>query len=134
MAARNFSPVQHSATKGVVSVYFSVTFDGASQPTLGTGAGNVGVKSFVRTDTGDFTLVFGTPSQDADTYMALLAASVVFEGASPDAPIMHVASSADIDTTGTVTLTFLNGSLAAADPGTGEIGYFRFDLRNSTAV
>lgn len=134
MAARNFSPVQHSATKGVVSVYFSVTFAGSSQPTLGTGAGNVGVKTFARTDTGDFTLTFGTPSQDADTYMALLSGNVVFEGASPDAPIMHVVSSADIDTTGAVTLTFLDYAGAAADPGTGEIGYFRFDLRNSTAV
>lgn len=134
MAARNYTAVQHSATKGVVSVYFSVTFDGSSQPTLGTGAGNIGVKSFVRTDTGDFTLVFGTPSGAADTYMAVLGGSCVFVGASPDAPIMHIASDADIDTTGTVTLTFLNGSLAATDPGAGEVGLFRFDLRNSTAI
>jgi hypothetical protein len=134
MAARNFTLVSHSATKGVVDVFFKVTFDGASQPTLGTGAGNVGVKSFVRTDTGDFTLVFGTPSQAADTYMALLGASVVFEGQSPDAPIMHVVSSSAIGTTGTLTLTFLDYAGSAADPGAGEIGYFRFALRNSTAI
>lgn len=134
MAARNFSPVQHSATKGVVSVYFSATFDGASAPTLGTGAGNVGVKSFARTDTGDFTITLGTPSGTADTYMALLSAVCTFEAATPDAPIFHVVSSADVDTTGVITVTFLNGSLAATDPGAGEIGHFRLDLRNSTAI
>lgn len=134
MAARNFTIVSNSATKGLVDIFFKVTFDGSSQPTLGTGAGNVGVKSFVRTDTGLFTLVFGTPSQAADTYQALLGGSVLFEAATPDAPIMHVISSAAIGTTGTVTLRFLNLADAATDPGAGEIGYFRFAVRNSIAI
>lgn len=134
MASRNFDVVQHSATKGVVSVYFKVTFDGTSAPTLGTGAGNIGVKSITRTDTGDFSIVFGTPSGIADTYLALLSAQCVFEGASPDAPILTVSSSSALSTTGTLAVTFLNGSLAATDPGTGEIGYFRVDLRNSSAI
>lgn len=134
MASRNFTAVQLTATKGVVSVYFSAAFAGASNPTLGTGAGNVGVKSMTRSGTGAFTLTFGTPSGIADTYMALLGASVVIEGASPNAPIMHVVSSASIDTTGVVTLQFLDYAGAAADPGSDEVGLFRFDLRNSTAI
>lgn len=134
MAARNFTLVSHSATKGVVDVFFKVTFDGTSQPTLGTGAGNIGVKSFVRTDVGLYTLVFGTPSQDADTYMAVLSGSVIFEDQSPDAPVLNIISSSAINTTGTLTLQFRDLAATAADPATGEIGYFRFALRNSTAI
>lgn len=134
MAARNFVIPQLSATKGVVSVYCSVTFDGTSAPTLGTGAGNIGVKSFARTDVGLYTITFGTPSGAADTYMALLHAGVSFVGATPDAPIMVVVDPDSVDSDGTVDLRFNDYAGAATDPATGEIGLFKFDLRNSTAI
>lgn len=138
MANRYFNQFRLSLEKQVVDIFAQVTFGAAGAPTL-SGVNSKGVVSCTRNSTGTYTFVFGTTAGYLDTYNRLLCVDVVFDetsnsGTAPLSPGLFVKSNL-IATSGTasVQIVLLNGSLAATDPASTEIGLFNFTFKNSNA-
>jgi hypothetical protein len=115
----------------VVEVFAVVTFGAAGDPTLTRAKG---VKSITRNDTGNYTFVFGKAASlfgdGIQPFSALLGFQASFEEATaadaPDAPLVFVTDRSLSD--GAITVQCATDASVAADPGSGEIGYFRFTL------
>ncbi len=136
MANRYFTSVLQSMEKLPVLLFAKVTFGSSGAPTL-VAINSKGILSITRNSTGKYTFVFGTNSASLDTYYKLLNARVIFDtsgpAAAPAAPGMYITSNA-VATAGTASLQVqLNLAGTAADPASGEIGYFEFILSNSSA-
>lgn len=123
--------------KKVVSIYAKVAFGSTGAPTI-SAVNSKGVVSVTRNSAGTYTFVFGTQVGMLDTYVKFLNARVIFDTsatvAAPAAPGMYVATNS-VPTYGTSSIkivTTSSGSVAT-DPASGEIGYFKFELGDSTA-
>jgi len=141
MANRWRNQFPQTYEKVVVTAYANVTFAASGVPTLVT-ANSKGVLGITQNGTGDYTFTFGTTSNGAiqrDVYVKLLQVNSVFQGASsgasaPAAPIISVRTNS-VSTAGTASLRVLTIDYAgaAANPASGEIGYFEFTFGDSTA-
>lgn len=138
MANKLFSKARYQLVPEVVDLWAKVTWATGA----GTGSGNPtcsspGIKSVVRDGTGVFTFSFGdpnAPSAAKDTYPEVLfIAQPTFKKASaPSAGALEFTT--DSITAGAVTVTLrADEGGSAADPANGEIGYFHFVLRQSSA-
>lgn len=141
MANRYTTQFINNLQKGVNKVNATVTFAGASAPSVvrGSNFNSQGLVSVTRNNTGLYTFVFGTQVGMLDVYNSLLSVSVVFNtvatSAVPAAPLYYISALA-VATPGTCSLqlTFTDkAQVGATDPASGEIGYFEFTLKNSTA-
>lgn len=137
MANRYFTAVLQSMEKLPVLLFAKVTFGSSGAATL-SAINSKGILSITQDATGKYTFVFGTNSKSLDTYYKLLDASVIFDtsgpAAAPAAPSMYITSNA-IATAGSASLQVQLDDLAgvAANPASGEIGYFKFIFGNSSA-
>lgn len=141
MANRYFNNQAFTLSPGVCKIFASVSFGAAGASTLVTsGFASKGVVSVTHDGTGLYTFVFGTQAGMLDVYYKLLCASVVFDtsGASgnpPASPVMSISSNL-VSTPASCSLQVQFSDVetpAATDPASGEIAYFEFTLKNSTA-
>jgi hypothetical protein len=141
MANRYTTQFINNLQKGVNKINATVSFGAAGAPTIVRGANfnSQGLVSVTRNSQGVFTFVFGTQAGMLDVYNSLLSVSVVFNtvatAAVPAAPIYYVSGLAVATPAScSLQLTFLDADTpAVTDPASGEIGYFEFTLKNSTA-
>lgn len=132
IANRYYTQFRYSLEKAVVDLFGLVTFGAAGAPTLNA-TKSKGIKSITRTGAGAYDIVFGVGSNQ-DVYVDLLFAGAVFLAANPASPVMHVVSqTVATPTTGKISVQFRDYAGAATDPGNGELGYLKFQLKNSTA-
>lgn len=115
---------------GVVDVYAKVSFGASGAPTLSTAAGEaLGVTTVTRASAGLYSFTFAGPFQK------ILAADVIYEvtatgiGAAPGLGIRSFTPSTGI----LLLTTFDLESPAATDPASGDVGYFHFVFKNTTA-
>lgn len=141
MADRTFTPFNYSLEKYPVVLFAQVSFGSSGAPTLekwdltsaalatAASTGFKGIKSVSRTSQGLFVFTLQDP------YQRLLFAEAVFYVASgqPAAPVLSLRATTAVNSASapTITVNTLNGSLAATDPASGELGYFRFTVSNS---
>lgn len=135
MANRWMTQFGLTMEKKVVNLYAKITFGSSGAPTLVTSQSK-GIVSVTRNTTGTYTFVFGTTSSKLDTYNKLLGVSSVFNTGGTTAPLapelwIQTDSTA---TAGTASLKVVtNYNKTATDPASGEIGYFNFVFKDSTA-
>lgn len=102
----------------------------------GSPAASPGVVSVTKESTaGQYTFVFGTQAGMLDVWPRFLSAHAYFINATaPAAPIMYTITNATA-TAGTCSMTvqLLDYAGSAANPASGEVGYFDFVFSNSTA-
>lgn len=141
MANRFNQMKMNTFQKEVFKIQSVVSFGAAGAPTLvSSGFVNQGIVSVTRDNTGLYTFVFGTQAGMLDVYYKLLGASVVFDtsgaaGAAPAAPLMAILNNL-VATPASCSIQiqlYDADTPAATDPASGEIGYFEFTLKNSTA-
>lgn len=142
MANRYTTQFVNTIQKGITRVQGTVSFGATGAPTIvRTGFQSQGIVSVTRDSQGVFTFVFGTQAGMLDVYYKLLGVNVTFDtsavGANtlPAAPIIAISANS-VATAGTCSmqLTLFDGDTpAATDPANGEVGYFEFTLKNSTA-
>lgn len=131
MASRYFNQSHYALEQEVVHLYAKVTFGATGAPTLTRGKG---IKSVSRSGAGVFVFTFGTanPAQ-TDKYNALLATRqpTFVKGSAPSAPLMEITT--DDVANGSVTVTLrADAAGSATDPANGEVGFFEFELANSS--
>jgi hypothetical protein len=145
MANRYFRRAVNTMQCEIVKIIATVSFGATGAPTLLSGNAygfqSQGVVSVTRDNQGLFTFVFGTQAGMLDTYFKLLGVQVSFNtvgvgaATAPAAPIYAI-SGDSIATVGTssVQIALFDGDTpAVTDPADGEIGYFEFTFKNSTA-
>ena len=139
MANRFGQQFTFSMIKQTWHIYAKCTFAGSGAVTLvqGNPAASPGVVSVTKQATaGQYTFVFGTQAGMLDVWPRFLNAQAYFVSASsaPAAPIMYTITDATA-TAGTCSMTvqLLDYAGAAANPASGEVGYFEFVFSNSTA-
>lgn len=138
MANRYCNQFQLTQEKRVTSIFAKVSFGATGAPTLSS-SNSKGVLSVTRDNPGTYTFVFGSGSgvsQQLDSYVKLMGVNVVFNSgvAAPVAPTLYIAA----DNTGSNSLASLqivlvDDTFSAADPASGEIGYFEFIFGDSVA-
>lgn len=141
MANRYTTQFINNLQKGVNKINATVSFGASGAPTIvrGSNFNSQGLVSVTRDSQGVFTFVFGTKAGMLDVYNSLLAVSVVFNtvgpAAAPAAPLYYVSGLAVATPSScSLQLTFTDdASATATDPASGEIAYFEFTLKNSTA-
>lgn len=139
MANRFAQQFTFSLVKQVYHIFARVNFGAAGAPTLvqGVPAASPGVVSVTKGTSGRYTFVFGTQAGMLDVWPRFLGARVHFVSASaaPAAPILYTVTNATA-TPGTCSITVecLDYAGAAANPASGEVGYFEFIFSNSTAT
>lgn len=137
MANRWRNQFVSSLEKIVVNLFAEVTFGASGAPTI-VSANTKGIISVTRNSAGIYTFVFGSAPNSInvlDTYVKLLDCKVVYNsGASaPASPGLYIKAN-NVSTAGTCSLqVVLNSAGTATDPASGEIGYFKFVLGDSTA-
>lgn len=133
MADRYFNQFQGTLEKGVVRLYFKVTFDNTNECSLST-ADSKGVASFARhaSDTGKWLLTL------QDSYRKVLGIGSVFSHDDAAANVAGVyIESTTINTTDkgkTAHLVTQGWDGAAADPAATVVGRFWIELSNSSAL
>jgi hypothetical protein len=145
MANRYTNQFVNTFQKGITEITATVSFGAAGAPTLqqgnSSGFQSQGLVSVTRDGQGIFTFVFGTQAGMLDVYYKFLGGHVSFDtsavgaNTAPAAPIMAISAN-NVATAGTCSLQvtlFDADTPAATDPADGEIGYFTFKLKNSTA-
>jgi hypothetical protein len=140
MANRYTTQFVNTLAKGVNKIFATVSFGATGAPTIvNTGFVSQGIVSVTRNSQGVFTFVFGTQASMLDTYYKLLGVNVVFNTVGtatvPAAPLYYISGNS-IATVGTssIQLTFTDKAQAGvADPASGEVAYFEFTFKNSTA-
>jgi hypothetical protein len=143
MANRYCNQFQLTQEKRVTSIFAKVSFGATGAPTL-SASNSKGVLSVTRNNPGTYTFVFGSGSgvsQQLDSYVKVMGVNVVFNTTAvnigvtpPVAPILFIAA----DNTGnnavaSITVVLVDDAFAAADPASGEIGYFEFIFGDSVA-
>ncbi len=113
---------------------FTIT-NAATVPVLDV-VNSQGIRSFVRTGTGLYTVTLGTaaPTSVSDLYNRLFGVDYTpVSAAAPGAPKMFVVTET-VNSTGAINLKFTaQDGTTAADPNCGDVALLRIFLKNSTA-
>lgn len=140
MANRYTTQFVNTLQKGVTKIFATVSFGVSGAPTIDrSGFQSQGLVSVTRNSQGLFTFVFGTQAGMLDVYYKLLNVSVCFNtvgsAAVPAAPLYYVSANAVATPAScSLQLTFTDdASATATDPASGEVAYFEFTFKNSTA-
>jgi hypothetical protein len=122
--------------KQVKSVFAKVEFNTTGDPVL-SGVDSKGVLAIARNGVGEFSFQFGSAEPTIlDSYVKLLGINVVFNsgGSAPAAPVAYVIQDDSADSSiAEIEIGTLSLAGSAADPVSGEIGYFQFIFGDSTA-
>lgn len=137
MANRWGNQFTHSLVKDTWKLYAKCTFGSSGAVTLAAVPYKDGIVSVTKESTaGQYTFVFGTQDGMLDVWPYFMNATCVFllGSGAPAAPIMYVITNATA-TAGTCSMTIqlLDYAGAAANPASGEVGFFEFTFSNSTA-
>jgi len=138
MANRYYNNQAFTLEPAIVKLFAKVTFGAAGAPTL-SATDSKGVVSVTRNSQGLFTFVFGTQAGMLDVYYKFKGAYVIFNtvgtGAVPAAPLYYISADATATPAScSLQLTFTDKAQAGVtDPGNGEVGFFEFTFKNSSA-
>lgn len=136
MANRWGNQFTHSLVKDTWKLYAKCVYGSSGAVTLQAVPYKDGIVSVTKESTaGQYTFVFGTQAGMLDVWPYFMNATCVFEHSSaPAAPIMYVLDNSTNEAgVCSMTIQLLDFAGAAANPGSGEIGYFEFTFSNSTA-
>lgn len=129
MANRDFFAAQYTLERDPVVLWAKIAIGSTGAPTITRAKG---IKSIERTATGDYTVTFGVPSSQTDTYARILNFKGGATAVGDDIGVPFVALVSDSASTGTATLTcFAADGTTPADPTSGCSLFLEFVLQNS---